>query len=91
MHGWAISLRIRQMSEEVLQVQQGSLYPALHKLETLGHIDSEWGESENNRKAKYYSITRQGRRYLADEEANWTRLSGAINLLVKAAASEAMS
>jgi transcriptional regulator len=85
MHGWAIAVKIRETSEEVLQVQQGSLYPALHKLETLGFIDAEWGDSENNRRAKYYSLTRKGRKYLEEEEANWKRLSRAINLVVKLA------
>jgi len=82
MHGWAIAQRIRETSEDVLQVQQGSLYPALHKLETQGMIQSEWGDSENNRRAKYYSLTKKGRQYLDREEANWARLSRAIGLVV---------
>jgi PadR family transcriptional regulator PadR len=73
MHGWAIAPRIRQMSNEVLQVGQGSLYPALHKLEQQGWIQAEWGESENNRRAKYYSLTRAGRKALAQEAAHRRR------------------
>ena len=84
MHGWAIALRIKQMSNSVLQVGQGSLYPALHKLEHQGWIASEWGESENGRKAKYYSLTRDGRRALALESAQWERLSAAITSIVTA-------
>jgi PadR family transcriptional regulator, regulatory protein PadR len=80
MHGWAIAQRIRQVSGEVLQVQQGSLYPALHRLEQNGWIQSEWRESENNRKAKFYSLTEAGKTRLADEVAQWERLSGAIQL-----------
>jgi len=76
---------IKDRSEEVLQVQQGSLYPALHKLETQGFIDSEWGDSDNNRRAKYYSLTKKGRKYLAEEEANWQRLSRAVSLVVSMA------
>lgn len=84
-HGWAIALRIKQMSNSVLQVGQGSLYPALHKLEHQGWIDAEWGESENARRAKYYKLTRDGRRALAQEAAQWERLSTAISLIVKTA------
>jgi transcriptional regulator len=83
MHGWAIGHRIRQLSDEVLQVQQGSLYPALHKLEEQGWIASTWGESENRRRAKYYALTRRGRQRLAEETANWERLSAAIALVVR--------
>jgi len=83
MHGWAISQRIRLISREVLQVNQGALYPALHRLEQNGWIKAEWGESENNRKAKYYALTRAGRKYMAQEEANWARLSFAIGLVLK--------
>ena len=83
MHGWAISQRIRSISREVLQVNQGALYPALHRLEQNGWIKAEWGESENNRKAKYYALTRAGRKYMAQEEANWARLSSAIGLVLK--------
>src|SRR5215470_2805168 len=83
MHGWAISQRIRAISREVLQVNQGVLYPALHRLEQNGWIRAEWGESANNRKAKYYSLTRAGKKYMAQEEANWARLSAAIGLVLK--------
>jgi len=82
MHGWAIAQRIRQISANVLQVNQGALYPALHRLEQQGWIRAEWGESENNRRAKYYSLTRAGRRYLRDEQANWERLSTAIGMVL---------
>jgi PadR family transcriptional regulator PadR len=84
-HGWAIAQRIRQMSNDVLQVGQGSLYPALHKLEHQGWIASKWGESENGRRAKYYSLTRDGRRALAAESAQWERLSTAISSIVRTA------
>lgn len=83
MHGWAISQRIRAVSRDVLQVNQGALYPALHRLEQNGWIKAEWGESENNRKAKYYALTRAGKKYMAQEEANWERLSAAIGLVLK--------
>ena len=83
MHGWAIAQRIRQMSNDQLRVGQGSLYPALHKLEQNGWIDAKWGESENNRRAKYYSLTGAGRRALKKESARWDRLSTAISLVVK--------
>ena len=82
MHGYGISVRIRQMSREVLQVEQGSLYPALYRLEQRGWIASEWGVSENNRKAKFYSLTRVGRKQLEVETASWERLSAAINLVL---------
>jgi PadR family transcriptional regulator PadR len=85
MHGWAIAQRIRQISNEVLQVGQGSLYPALHKLEQQGWIEAEWGESENNRRAKYYTLTREGRRALKAESAQWERLSAAITGIVRLA------
>jgi PadR family transcriptional regulator PadR len=85
MHGWAIARRIRQVSKEVLQVNQGALYPALHRLEQQGWIEAEWGESENNRRAKYYSLTRSGKKYLHSERANWERLSAAIGLVLKRA------
>jgi PadR family transcriptional regulator PadR len=85
MHGWAIGQRIKQMSNDVLQVGQGSLYPALHKLEHHGWIKAKWGDSENNRRAKYYTLTREGRRALADETAQWERLSSAISLIVRPA------
>ena len=85
MHGWAIAHRIHQMSNEVLQVGQSALYPALHKLEQQGWIESEWKVSENNRQAKYYSLTRDGRKALARETVQWERLSAAISLIVRTA------
>jgi PadR family transcriptional regulator len=78
MHGWGIAQRIQQVSEDVLQVNQGSLYPGLHRLEEQGWIRSSWGASENNRQAKYYELTRLGRKQLADEAQNWERLSTAV-------------
>ena len=78
MHGWGISLRIQAVSNEVLQVNQGSLYPALHRLEQQGLISSEWGASENNRQAKYYQLTSTGRKQLTEETKNWERLSEAV-------------
>jgi PadR family transcriptional regulator, regulatory protein PadR len=81
-HGWAIAKRIQQMSGEVLQVQQGSLYPALHRLEQQGWIKAAWKESETGRQAKFYSLTRAGRRQMEKELANWTRLSAAIDAVV---------
>ena len=83
MHGWGIAQRIRQVSKEVLQVNQGALYPALHRLEQSGWIKAKWGESNNNRRAKYYSLTPAGRKYLDREEANWQRLSAAIGLVLE--------
>ena len=83
MHGWAISLRLRSLSNEVLQVSEGSLYPALHKLEQEGWIESEWKQTENNRRAKFYALTRLGRRQLDSEAANWRRLSAAISHVVQ--------
>jgi transcriptional regulator len=83
MHGWGISQRIQQVSKDVLQVQQGSLYPALHRLEKQGWIDSEWGPSENNRRAKFYSLTRTGRKQLEREEQQWQRLSAAVQLVLQ--------
>ena len=85
MHGWAIARRIRQMSDDVLRVGQSALYPALHKLEQQGWIEAEWKVSENNRRAKYYSLTRAGRHALAKEAAQWERLSAAISLIVSRA------
>ena len=78
MHGWGISLRIQEVSEEVLQVNQGSLYPALHRLEQQGLIAAEWGSSENKRQAKFYELTRAGRRELEEETRAWERLAGAV-------------
>ncbi|MEO8359510.1 MAG: PadR family transcriptional regulator [Vicinamibacteria bacterium] len=83
MHGWAISLRLRSISREVLQVSEGSLYPALHKLEQEGWITAEWKQTENNRRAKFYSLTRLGRKELDSETANWQRLSTAISYIVQ--------
>ena len=85
MHGWAIAKRIQQVSGEVLQVQQGSLYPALHRLEQQGWIKARWAESETGRQAKFYSLTTTGRKQLDAEAANWSRLSAAINLVVSEA------
>jgi len=85
MHGWGIAQRIQQVSQNVLQVGQGSLYPALHRLEYKGWIQAEWGESENNRRAKFYSLTKAGRRQLAAELENWERLTSAIALVLKGA------
>jgi len=78
LNGWAISQRLKQTSGNVLQVSDGSLYPALHKLEQQGWITAEWKQSENNRRAKFYSLTRLGRKRLGQEAANWTRISTAI-------------
>lgn len=84
LHGWAIAQRIRQMSANVLRVGQGALYPCLHKLEQNGWIRSEWAVSENNRRAKYYSLTRAGRKILEQESAQWERLAGAISTIIRA-------
>jgi len=78
LHGWAISERIQQISKEVLQVQQGSLYPALHRLERRGWIKARWGASENNRRAKYYELTRAGRKQLETEQDSWRKLTAAV-------------
>ncbi|HYL65106.1 MAG TPA: PadR family transcriptional regulator [Candidatus Methylomirabilis sp.] len=83
MNGYAISLRLKQVSGDVLQVSDGSLYPALHKLEQEGWIAAEWKPTENNRRAKFYSLTRLGKRQLEKESANWSRLSAAISHVVK--------
>jgi len=83
LHGWAIAKRIQQVSGEVLQVQQGSLYPALHRLEQQGWIRAKWMESETGRLAKFYSLTTAGRKQLEQETANWNRLSAAINLVIE--------
>jgi transcriptional regulator len=85
MHGWAIAQRIRQMSNDELRVGQSALYPALHKLEQQGWIEAEWAPSENNRRAKYYKLTPEGRKALKAETAHWERLSAAISLVVKPA------
>jgi transcriptional regulator len=78
MHGWAISQRIQQVTGDVLQIAQGSLYPALHRLEEEGWIEAEWGSSEANRQAKFYELTRAGRKQLTTEEENWQRISDAV-------------
>jgi PadR family transcriptional regulator PadR len=83
MHGWGISQRIQQISDGVLNINQGSLYPALYRLEEQGWITSEWGSSENNRQAKYYKLTREGRKQLAEEKENWERLSTAITQVLE--------
>jgi transcriptional regulator len=83
MHGWGISQRIQQISRDVLQVNQGSLYPALHRLEHRAWIAAEWGTSENNRRAKYYRLTAQGRKQLAAETENWQRFSLAVNRVLQ--------
>jgi PadR family transcriptional regulator, regulatory protein PadR len=85
MHGWGISQRIQQVSQDSLQVQQGSLYPALHRLEQQGWITSEWGASENNRKAKYYRLTASGRKQLEVETERWERLSAAVSQILATA------
>jgi PadR family transcriptional regulator PadR len=83
LHGWALSQRLKQVSGEVLQVSDGSLYPALHKLEQQGWIRAEWKPTENNRRAKFYSLTRPGRRHLEKEAANWDRLAAAITSVMR--------
>jgi transcriptional regulator len=82
MHGWGIAQRIQQISGEVLQVQQGSLYPAIHRLEQQAWIKADWRETENNRRARFYSLTPAGRRQLEKELATWKRLSSAVGLIV---------
>jgi PadR family transcriptional regulator, regulatory protein PadR len=84
MHGWGITQRIQQVSEDVLQVNQGSLYPALHRLEEQGWVSATWKTSENNRQAKYYELTRVGQKQLREEKENWLRLSGAVARIVGA-------
>jgi len=83
MNGWAIGQRLKQLSSDVLQVSDGSLYPALHKLEQEGWVSSEWRQSENNRRAKFYSLTRAGRKQLQIESSNWDRLARAITAVVR--------
>ena len=85
MHGWGISDRIQQLSKNVLSVGEGSLYPALYRLQEQGWIDSEWGQSENNRKAKYYRLTKAGRKQLEVEKETWDRLTGAIAEIMRTA------
>ena len=84
-HGWAISERVQQMSSEVLRIQQGSLYPALHRLERRGWIKAKWGTSENNRRAKYYELTRAGRKQLEAETESWRKLAAAVALILESA------
>jgi PadR family transcriptional regulator, regulatory protein PadR len=84
MHGYGVSVRLQQLSQDSLQVQQGSLYPALHRLEQQGWIGSEWGISDNNRKAKFYSLTAAGSKQLEREKANWKKVSAAIGLVLGA-------
>ena len=83
LHGWAIAQRIQVISDDLLRVQQGSLYPALHRLEHQGWITAEWGTSENNRRARFYSLTKAGRRQLGAEVAKWERLSAGVNLVLR--------
>jgi transcriptional regulator len=78
MHGWGIAQRLQQLSQDVLQVNQGSLYPALYRLEQQGWIESAWGDSDNNRRAKYYRLTKSGRKQLAEETASWERITAAV-------------
>ena len=85
MHGWSISERIQQISQDVLQVNQGSLYPAMHRLEHQGWIEAEWGVSELGRRARFYKLTLKGRKQLESETENWERLSGAIGRVLKMA------
>jgi transcriptional regulator len=82
MHGWGISQRIRQMSRGVLEVNQGSLYPALHRLENRGWLDATWGSSDNNRRAKFYQITTAGRKEMAKQTSTWRRFSGAVEAVL---------
>ena len=82
MHGWGIAQRIQQVSKSVFQIGQGSLYPALHRLEYKGWIQADWGESENNRRAKYYSLTRTGKKQLQAEVESWDRLAAAVRLVL---------
>jgi PadR family transcriptional regulator, regulatory protein PadR len=84
MHGWGVSQRIQQISSGVLNINQGSLYPALYRLEDQGWIEAEWGSSDNNRQAKFYKLTRAGRKQLDEETANWQRLSAAIEQVLQA-------
>jgi len=83
MHGWGISERIHQVSRETLQIPQGSLYPALHRLERRGWIKASWGASDNNRRARFYELTRDGRRQLESETQDWKRLTAAVALVLK--------
>jgi len=89
-HGYAIAQRIQQISRDILRVQQGSLYPALHRLENRGLLDAEWKESGTGREAKFYRLTRKGRRQLASETANWARLAEAVGLILRLAKKDAL-
>jgi PadR family transcriptional regulator len=82
MHGWGITLHIQQISNEILRVEEGSLYPALHRMEQVGWVSAEWGISENNRRARYYRLTAVGRKQLAKEEESWHQLTGAVALVL---------
>lgn len=84
MHGWGISQRIQQVSDDVLRVNQGSLYPALHRLEAAGWIESAWGASDNNRQARFYTLTRAGQKQLRDETEQWERMAGAVARVLSA-------
>ena len=84
MHGYGIGQRIQQLAEDMLQVEEGTLYPALYRIESRGWIESEWGVSDNNRKARFYKLTRSGRKHLAAEESDWQHLSAAINKVMQA-------
>ena len=85
MHGWGISQRLQQISRDVLQVNQGSLYPALYRLEQQGWIESSWGDSDSNRRAKFYRLTKAGRKQLAEETANWERMATAVHRVLQRA------
>ena len=82
MHGWGITLHIQQISNDILRVEEGSLYPALHRMEQAGWVSAEWGISENNRRARYYRLTAAGRKQLAKEEESWQQLTGAVALVL---------
>jgi transcriptional regulator len=84
MHGWGVAQRIHVLSNDILQINQGSLYPALHRLEQQGLIAAQWGASDNNRQAKFYELTRAGRKQLADETRNWERMAGAVARILEA-------
>jgi PadR family transcriptional regulator, regulatory protein PadR len=84
MHGWGVAQKIQILSQEILQINQGSLYPALHRLEQQGLIAAQWGASENNRQAKFYELTRAGRKQLADEQRSWERMAGAVARILEA-------
>src|SRR5260370_26686825 len=83
MHGWSVALRIQEVSRDALQINQGSLYPALHRLEDAGYVRAEWGTSDNNRRAKYYQLTALGKRQLAAETEDWTRFTDAVGIVLR--------